>query len=216
MTGLAAILGSGAYLITLRFVDGNDRRAQDVTAVGTVAPQNPAAPEPTTSSAGADRPSAETTGGSAAVRAEPSFEEPADRVRKARDAAAKEGVKITRPLPLKEANPAGEAALAAAKEVTTGSAKEGGATRVITVRGDLTGQRELGWVAGGIEKHGEVSCSQRFKLYNEQEPKTRPSLLVCWRTSEKRSVIVVDTKIGGRPPVGKSLGIIEREWRKLG
>ncbi|MFC4064685.1 hypothetical protein [Actinoplanes subglobosus] len=216
VVGLAALLGSGAYLTTLSVTGHKDTENRDVTAVGALdapgsQPATPAAP----GESGAN-PKSTTTGGNQTVKAEPSFEEPAERVRKAREAAAKEGVKITRPLPVREDNPAGAAAAAAAKEVTVGSAKEGGTMRIVTVRGDLTGQRELAWVAGGVEKHGPAACSQRFKLFNEQEPRTRPNLLVCWRTSEKRSVVVVDTKIGGRPPVGESLAIIDREWRKLG
>ncbi|WP_433791308.1 hypothetical protein [Actinoplanes sp. CA-252034] len=212
VVGLAAVLGSGAYLTTLSVTSNNDAEHREVTALGTPEAAGTAGPGP-------DGPSKaqapEPTGGNQAVKAEPSFEDPAERVRKAREAAAKEGVKITRPLPA-PANPAGEAAAAAAKEVTVGSAQEGGTMRIVTVRGDLAGQREIGWVAGGVKRYGQAQCSQRFKLYNEQEPKTRPNLLVCWQTSAKRSVIVVDTKIGGRPSAEKSLAVIEREWRKLG
>jgi hypothetical protein len=218
VAGIAAVLGAGSYLTTSLIMNHNDGETQDVAAIGTLDPQETPAPMPAVSGSDGASPgtpaSGKTTAGQAA-NAEPSFEEPAERVRKAREAAAKDGVKITRPLPAKE-NPAGAAAAAAAKEVVIGSAKEGGTMRIVTVRGDLAGQREIGWVAGGIKKHGKAECSQRFKLYNEQEPKTRPSLLVCWRTSANRSVIVVDTKIGGRPPIEKSLAVIDREWRKLG
>lgn len=212
VAGLAAILGPGAYFTTIWVLGQGDEKPREVTAVGADTPRHLTSGG---SAAPAPAPAAGKTGENQQVKTEPSFEEPSERVRKAREAAEKEGVKITRPLPA-SANPAGAAAEAAAKEVTVGSAKEGGTMRIVTVRGDLTGQRELGWVAGGIERHGDASCSQTFKLYNEQEPKVRPSLLVCWRTSEKRSVLVVDTKLGGRPSVDKSLGIIQREWRKLG
>jgi hypothetical protein len=216
VAGLAALLGSGAYLTTLSVTGDDDTGNRDVTAVGALDAPGPGSAAPLSTGTAGATPNRTTTGGNQAAKVEPSFEEPAERVRKAREAAAKEGVKITRPLPAREVDPAGEAAAAAAKEVTVGSAKEGGTMRIVTVRGDLTGQREIGWVAGDVRRHGKVECSQRFKLYNEQEPKTRPNLLVCWRTSAKRSVIVVDTKIGGRPAVTKSLAVIEREWRKLG
>ncbi|MEV4279502.1 hypothetical protein [Actinoplanes xinjiangensis] len=220
VVGLAAVLGSGAYFTTLSVTTDNEAERREVTALGTPHPASTVDPRPSVSgSAGTSdgTPQPGKTGGAMqAAKAEPSFEEPAERVRKAREAAAKDGVEITRPLPARTENPAGEAAARAAEEVTIGSAKEGGTMRIVTVRGDLTGQREIGWVAGGVKKHGEVECSQRFRLYNEQEPKTRPNLLVCWRTSAERSVIVVDTKIGGRPAVAKSLAVIEREWRKLG
>lgn len=215
VTGLAAVLGAGAFLTTTWIAGDGDTGTREVTAIGTLDDQNRSGPEPA-GSGSTGTPAAAETGGNQAVKAEPTHETPAERVRKAREEAAKDGVKITRPLPLKADDPAGAAAAAEAKEVTIGSAKEGGTMRIVTARGDLTGQRELGWVAGDVRKHGEAECSQRFKLYNEQEPKTRPSLLVCWRTSAKRSVIVVDTKLGGRPEVGKSLAVIEREWRKLG
>jgi hypothetical protein len=218
IAGIAAVLGAGSYLTTTLIMNNNSGETQDVAAVRALDPQGPAAPGPAASGSDGTSPGkaggGKTVGGQAA-NPEPSFEEPSERVRKAREAAQKDGVKITRPLPVKD-NPAGAAAAAAAKEQIIGSAKEGGTMRIVTVRGDLAGQREIGWVAGGIKKHGKVECSQRFKLYNEQKPKTRPSLLVCWRTSADRSVIVVDTKIGGRPAVAKSLSVIDREWRKLG
>ncbi|MFI1994351.1 hypothetical protein [Actinoplanes sp. NPDC020271] len=149
-------------------------------------------------------------------RPEPSLPQSAkERVDAARKAAAKDGVKITHPLP-EQNDPARLSAVAGAKEVTVGSAKKGQTMRIITAHGDLTGQRELAWVAGGITKHGDTECTQKFKFYNEATPKTRDNLLVCWRTSTKRSVITVVAKIDGHPPVAKSLEVIEREWRKLG
>ncbi|AEV87589.1 hypothetical protein ACWT_6577 [Actinoplanes sp. SE50] len=134
-----------------------------------------------------------------------------DRVDAARRAAAKDGVKITHPLPAKP-DPEADGA----KEVTVGSAKKGQTMRIITAHGDLTGTHELAWVAGGITRHGDIQCSQQFKFYNEAAPKTRDNLLVCWRTSAHRSVITVDAKIGGHPPVAQSLAVINREWHKLG
>jgi hypothetical protein len=217
IAGIASVLGAGSYLTTSLIMGNNGGDAQDVTAVGTLDPRGTAEPNSSMSGSNGASPGTPANGKTQAGQAanpEPSFEEPVERVKKAREAAARDGVKITRPLPVKE-NLAGAAAAAAAKEETIGSAKEGGTMRIITVRGDLTGQREIGWVAGGVKRHGKVDCSQQFKLYNEQKPKERPSLLVCWRTSAERSVIVVDTKIGGRPTVEKSVAVIDREWRKL-
>ncbi|BCY13912.1 hypothetical protein [Actinoplanes sp. L3-i22] len=206
--GLAAVLGSGAYLTTNRLM-----APEASTGAGTVIA---AAPATATSSAAA---TPAESGTDRQVKSADDHEDepksPAERVAAARKAAAKDGVKITHPLPAQD-DPARIAAAGEAKEVTVGSAKQGATMRIVTAHGDLTGQHELAWVAGGVRKHGAVECSNKFKFYNEAEPKTRDNLLVCWRTSVKRSVITVDTKIGGRPAVARSLSVIDREWRKLG
>ena len=210
--GMAAVLGAGGYALTR----GSEPATESAQAPMTITHSSDASAAPATSKASAATKESQKAGNDTTVNAEPTPKSAAERIREAREAAARDGVKITRPLPAKDESPERVAAAASAKEVTVGSAKEGGTMRIVTAHGDLSGQREIGWVAGGIKKHGKVQCSQRFKLYNEQEPKTRPSLLVCWRTSAERSVIVADTKIGGRPSVEKSLSVIEREWRKLG
>ncbi|GAA2895150.1 hypothetical protein Acy02nite_39630 [Actinoplanes cyaneus] len=216
---LVAVAGAAVAISGAAFFAGNhSSENQQAGRAEPLASPSASASAGATASAPAEQIGKITAAGDkeAKGKPEPSLPQSAkDRVDAARKAAAKDGVKITHPLPAKE-DPAKQAAAAQAKEVTVGSAKAGGAMRIVTLRGDLSGQREIGWVAGGITKHGPTSCSQRFKLYNEQTPKERPSLLVCWRTSAKRSVVVADTKIGGRPDVGRSLAVIDREWRKLG
>ncbi len=108
------------------------------------------------------------------------------------------------------------AAAESAKVTNIGSLqKDGGTMRVITAPGDLTGQRELAWVAGGISEHGTVKCSQTFKLANESKAEMRRNLLVCWRTSARKSVITAAVDLEGDPSTSESAAVIEREWAKL-
>jgi hypothetical protein len=139
----------------------------------------------------------------------------AERVAAAKSFAADHGVKEFHPVLPKDV-PELSAAAAAAKETSIGSVKQGWTMRIITAKGDLTGQRELGWVAGGVMKVGRVSCSQTFQLANEEKPTVKPSLLVCWQTSATKSVATVAVNLRGRPSPNQSAEVIRREWRKLG
>ena len=215
--GLAglAVVGAGAYAVT----DNLTGRDAETTAGTSVPPGKtdagqvfadsvPGEVAPTTqpSSAG---PSASAT----SKAAEPKTD--AERVKAAKSFAAAHGVKNFHPV-LPRQMPELTAAAENAKVRTTGSTAEGRTMRIITAEGDLTGQRELGWVAGGITKMGEVSCSQTFQLANEEKPGKKPSLLVCWRTSATKSVATVAVNLRGKPSQKESVEVIGREWRKLG
>ncbi|GLW32585.1 hypothetical protein Areg01_55230 [Actinoplanes regularis] len=99
---------------------------------------------------------------------------------------------------------------------TEGSFAEGGMIRILSAHGDLTGQRELSGVAGGVEKHGNVSCSQTFKFATSPRPEKKPNLLMCWRATAEKSVaaIVIDPK--GHPSHEKAAAAIEKRWNTMG
>jgi hypothetical protein len=40
-------------------------------------------------------------------------------------------------------------------------------------------------------------------------------MLVCWRTSARRSVVTVAVAEQGRPSSGDSVAVIQREWARL-
>jgi hypothetical protein len=48
------------------------------------------------------------------------------------------------------------------------------------------------------------------------KPAVRPNLLLCWRTSDDRSVATVLIDQSGKPSTADSVRIIDREWAKLG
>jgi hypothetical protein len=215
VASLAAVLGPGAYLTTTWLNDQSEAGSQtDVTRIVSLSPMVSAASAPPVDSEEAD--SGRTGSASAALGAEAAeHRTPAERVDAAREAAAKDGVQQMHP------RSSGQDEIRAwvaenAMVKTAGSVKKDRSTlRVVSARGDLTGQREHGWVAGGVTKHGDISCSQTFKLSNESKPEKRDTLLVCWRISPKRSVLTALVDLDGNPSVDKSRNTIQREWRKL-
>jgi hypothetical protein len=205
--GLAAGLGAGAYVITDNLVN----RGATTTEAGTPAHQPPDAgagswtPAPTAS---AESPQASPSSQGVAQSISPDV---AKKIREAREKMAKDGVKVDRPV-----DPQAAQATSDVSMTTTGSLKEGGILRLVAAREDLTGQRELAYVVGGLMRHRGVLCSQTFKFSTNPVAKKRDNLLMCWRTSAKKSVIamVVDPK--GHPSPDKAVNALEKKWRTMG
>ena len=100
---------------------------------------------------------------------------------------------------------------------TSGSVQRDGKTmRLVSARADLTGQRELAWVADGGEPVGRARCSQTFRLASNVEPARKPNLLICWRLSATKSVYTVMVDLDGDPSERKAAAAIDTEWQKLG
>jgi len=203
-----AILGAGAVVVA-QVAGGGNTETKDAASVVPIA--TVAEPEATASSAAADEPTPTATSKQLLAPAE--AKEAAKRVAAAREAAAKDGVKVQRPL-----TPKGDVAIAAeAKVVNTGSLSKDRATlRVVSALGDLTGHRELSWVADDGTPVGTARCSNTIRLSGDTKAAKKPNLLVCWRTSEKKSVYTVAVDLDGDPSEQKSVAAINKEWRSLG
>lgn len=208
VAGLAVVLGAGAYATTTLISQDDGSRQTTAFEVA------PAATQHSSSVSAEPSPGATATvqTGKAAAAAMPTRSlspEEADRVRKARD-AAKNKQPVLKPLTPKPGLPTG------AVEVTnTGSLKEGGSLRVVTAKWDLTGQRELLWAADKGERVGKARCTQTLRFSNNLEPKERPTVLLCWRTSKDRSVVTVAVNKEGRPSKKASVAEIQRQWAAL-
>ena len=189
--GLTALLGVGTYMITAQVVDGH----HTTTA-------QPAGATPAGQGKGEANP-----GPSPAPSQSMTVDE---RVKAAREAAAKDGYTVKRPL-----TPA-PGVREPTDLVERNEKVKNGALRIITARSDLTGQRALLWAADKGKRYGKTSCTQNFKFSNNETPAVRPTLLLCWRTSANRSVATALVDYGGHPSVSKSLAIIDREWARLG
>jgi len=207
--GLAAGLGAGAYVITDNLVN----RSATTTEIGALAPQSPdggaasGTPAPSVTSASVESPQVSPSSQSVAQSISP---EVVKKIREAREKMAKDGVKVDHPAAPQAAQATSDVSMS-----TTGSLKEGGILRVVAAREDLTGQRELAYVAGGLMRHRGVLCSQTFKFSTNPAPRKRPNLVMCWRTSADRSVItmVVDPK--GHPSPDKAVNALEKKWRSM-
>jgi hypothetical protein len=129
-------------------------------------------------------------------------------IEKARQDGEKHGIKVTRPLP--------QPATTVAGIQQADSGRLGGTVRVVSAPGDLTGQRELTWVAGGVSKYKGYDCSQTFKFNTNPVPTRKPNLLMCWRTSAQKSVIAVVVDAKGHPSKDKALAAISQRWNSMG
>jgi hypothetical protein len=151
-------------------------------------------------------PGATTVAGPAPTATRPS-EEVNQRVAAIRSAAAKKGPGVLRPLP---------SASAPGEVTTTTSEQDGGTLKVVSARGDLTGYRELGWVAEPGSKVGAARCSDTIRLSVDAKPVKHPTLLICWRTSARKSVYTLAVKAKGKPSPKDSAAAIDRQWQRLG
>lgn len=209
--GLAAVLGTGAYVITDQLTgrQSEDARPVDVPVAAPVAPASGS-----TVSATPEGPTAEpSTSAQATPSAAPSSLSASvmESIREARRKMAEDGVRVQRPIQPKTTRTAEDVQM-----TTQGSLKEGGIVRVVSAPEDLTGQRELAWVAGGVTRHRGVECSQTVRLSNDAQPQRKPNLLICWRTSAKKSVIAIVVDPQGRPSRSKAVGALEKKWRSIG
>jgi hypothetical protein len=213
ISGLAVILGVGAFYATGSLAH-KDQITPDSGALTPFAPEDSPTPTPTQPT-GTTAPTrtglavGPSRSPSPDMSASPKSAEQA--VRDAREAAAKDGVPLMRPRPT--------ATLAAAEVTATdsGSLKKDGTTlRLVSARGDLTGQRELGWVAGDAKRYGDATCSQTMQFANNEQPKKIANLLICWRTSATRSVATVMVNVNGHPSRAASVAALDKRWKELG
>ena len=213
VAGVAAVLGGGAFFVT-QAMTAKQAIAPDVASAplapgGSASGSPPAGP---LSAPGSRAPAAKVSRtASPPASAGPMTAE--DRVRAARSAAAKNGVSVQRPLP----GPPMQAAAADLAVTDSGSLKrDRGTLRVVSARGDLTGQRELAWVAGEGTPAGAATCTQTFRFANNAKPARKPNLLICWRTSAGKSVYTVMVDLDGRPSTKDSVAALAKQWSKLG
>ncbi len=114
----------------------------------------------------------------------------------------------------------GVASVAISASVTVTSSgsmpKDHHTLRVVSARADLSGQRELAWVADAGQPVGDARCTQNFHIGPKATARVRPTLLVCWRTSPDRSVYTVAVDVDHRPSAQASVAVIDDVWSRLG
>ncbi|GGK24578.1 hypothetical protein GCM10010124_16360 [Pilimelia terevasa] len=100
--------------------------------------------------------------------------------------------------------------------VNTGQLRKDRRTlRVVSARADLTGQRELAWIADEGRPVGNARCTQKFQFSSGRPAAERPTLLMCWRTSAARSAYTILVDLSGRPSAADSLLALDRAWSRL-
>ncbi|GAA3959518.1 hypothetical protein [Actinoplanes auranticolor] len=210
--GLAVVLG-GTTVAASQW-GGNDDPAAPVQAADMAT-----APTPTGSSGSEPTTPKPTASSKKAAPKSPAPspslpKDAAKRIAEARAAAAKDSVPILPALPAPTVAEIPDAAVAVRDSKSV--PKDKGTMRVVSARGDLTGQRELAWVADDGEKVGKARCSQTVRLSNSTEPEKKQNLLICWRVSATKSVYTVMVDFDGKPSRQKSVAAIDAEWKSLG
>jgi hypothetical protein len=200
-SGLAVALGVTAFAITAHNDRNDDRGAAGPQRVAAASASPSESSSPSLSGRYADREAATPTPSHSLT--------PAEVAASIRQQAAQHSRPVLRPL-----TPA--PGVVAADDVHERSQKlPNGSLRVVTARGDLTGQNVLLWAADSGKVRGHVACTQDVKFANNAVPGVRPNLLLCWRTSATRSVATVLVDYGGHPSARKSRKVIAREWARL-
>jgi hypothetical protein len=100
--------------------------------------------------------------------------------------------------------------------IDIGSMKRDGATlRLVSALGDLTGRRELSWVADAGLSVGDGYCSQNFHYSAPVTPGLNPSLMICWRVTPVKSVISVAVSKTATPSAQAGITAIDRQWDRF-
>ncbi|RSM54667.1 hypothetical protein DMB66_37185 [Actinoplanes sp. ATCC 53533] len=217
-----AVLGAGSFLVTSQVADNAKTETKDAAALVPVAPVDetpsesapPAAPSASAVPSASAAPSPSASAKPPVVTPSPSRSHSKavdERIKAARAAAAADGHPVQRALTPSKAAKTGPVTVK-----TIGSIYEDGATmRVLSAKFDLTGQREMLWAADDGEPVGDARCTQNFHFSNNRVPGERPTMLLCWRTSAKKSVVTVAVVKEGRPAKPASAAMIEKVWRTL-
>lgn len=95
-----------------------------------------------------------------------------------------------------------------------GSAKDRKTIRVVAARADLTGKLELAWAADKGTKQGDARCTNNLKLTEASAPKVRPTMLLCWRTSETFSAYSIVIDFDHAPKAQEAVKAIDDIWGK--
>jgi len=97
-------------------------------------------------------------------------------------------------------------------EITGGGAQ----ARIVSARYDLTSRWQSLGAADTGEPVGAARCTQNFRVDGAPLPQNRPGLLLCWRMSPLKSVVVIATEATGRPQATDVAALLSREWSGMG
>jgi hypothetical protein len=110
---------------------------------------------------------------------------------------------------------AGAVAAEATATVRNELTVEGAQARIVSARYDLTSRWQLLGAADTGIRIGAVWCTQDFQVGGAPLPQNRPGLLLCWRMSPLKSVVVIATRATGRPQPADAAALVAREWAAM-
>ncbi|MCU7725134.1 hypothetical protein ODJ79_15510 [Actinoplanes sp. KI2] len=107
---------------------------------------------------------------------------------------------------------AADSATVVRNEITPG----GALARIVSARYDLTSRRQLLGAADAGEPIGQVRCTQNFRVQGAPFPQNRPGLLLCWRMSPYKSVVVIATSATKQPQAPDAAAVVSHVWTDMG
>lgn len=119
---------------------------------------------------------------------------------------------------LQAPTPGGVALADSPVTVSLHTGADGSQVRVVSARRDLIEARYGLLLVGdpGVPV-GDARCSRTFRPDPRQPVQIRPTMLLCWRSAQAKSVVTVAIAPAGRQPLaGTSLAMLNAEWASLG
>jgi hypothetical protein len=132
----------------------------------------------------------------------------------ARSRAAKAGQPLQRPLTA-SASPKIGAAEADSLVEEERPLPDGGTLRISSARYDLSGQGRMLWAADSGTAAGAARCTQNFRFAQGQRPAVRKNMLLCWRNTADRSVVVLAVTRADPPNTAQVLNVLDTQWDRL-
>jgi hypothetical protein len=223
--GLAVALGGGAYLVTAQLSDrdGSTEKREPGALAPMVSPmpsapttaveQDGTGPAPIVSASPSAAPSTSAPAPVSASARSSATEKVSAELRKkidaARATAAADGYPLQRAV-----GPTGDPVDPGAISTSTRNTAEG-SIRITAAKANLAGQSTLLLAADEGRPAGAAHCTQKLR-FSDAGARVMPTVLLCWRTSAKRSVITLATAKTGKPSTSASLAVLDREWVRLG
>jgi hypothetical protein len=207
---LAVVIGGGAYALGTR---DDDTVTQVTTADAPLVTPASAAPGPSAAPFGT-RSKAAVKRSPSAGRTSPDPAQVRREIEAARSTAAKDGYPLQRPLSAAPQPRIGaEDARTYVEE--TRPLPDGGTMRIMSARYDLSGQREMLWAADTGTEAGAARCTQNFRFARGQTPRVRKTMLLCWRNTADRSVVVLAVARTDAPDTTQVLNVLDTQWNRL-
>ncbi|MEU4241237.1 hypothetical protein [Actinoplanes sp. NPDC026619] len=208
---LAVVIGGGAYLIGSR--DG-DTVTENTNAIAPVEPATPAASSaaPATTVGARPKAAAKRTPSPQVTTTDPA--KVRRQIEAARSKAAAEGHPLQRPLTTPPRPHIAAENVDSYTEETRPLA-DGGTLRIVSARYDLSGQREMLWAADSGTEAGAARCTQNFRFAQGQKPAVRKTMLLCWRNTADRSVVVLAVGRAETPDTTQVLNVLDTQWNRL-
>ncbi|MFI5491549.1 hypothetical protein [Actinoplanes sp. NPDC051859] len=207
-----ALLGAGAYAVTAQVAGDKNSAVQQISA-GSARQPAPGSGQP----AQEQQPDTGATSAPAAAAASeaptPEPKTTQEQIQAVQGAAFKnQKDRVKRPL----APPAKAVTDDEVTETTIGSHQDAkGSIKVVSARTDLTGQRELSWVAGPGKKVGSSECTQEIRVTPDAPARVRPTMWLCWRTSASKSVYTITVNLKRKPSAKAGVAQIDKTWASL-